>query len=165
MKRFLAGLAVALVFGASLTGCQWVKPMSDLDKLVNDSPMATFLEVRAAPAATPYASFDWTTDGCSSGPIGASPYNFTQACWRHDFSYRNLKRIEAQTGADMWNERNKYVADRRFQVDLKRRCDTFNVVVRPTCNAAAESFYNAVRLVAPYASDQTAADDPRHFRY
>lgn len=164
MRRLI--VVLGLVLGLQmLPGCSWVKPMQDLDKVVNDTTMTGFLGVRAHPAGTPYAGFDWTTDGCSSGPLGDSPYKFTEACWRHDFSYRNLKRIEAETRADMWNERNKYVADRRFQDDMKRRCETYNVVVKPTCNVAAETFYRAVRLVPPYASDQTEADNPRHFRW
>jgi hypothetical protein len=169
VRRRSARLAVAVasvvLAAQALTGCTAEIQMKDLDTLVNGSPMTTFLSVRAAPAKTPYAKFDWATDGCSSGPIGSSPYDFTQQCWRHDFSYRNLKRIEAQTGKDTWNERNKYVADRRFQDDLKRRCETFSSIIRPTCNVAAEAFYNAVRLVEPYASDQTETDNPRNFRW
>lgn len=162
--RYAAGVAVVVVTMVSLTGCgPWDRQMTDLDVLVNASPMTTFIATRNAPAGTAYAQFDWSSDGCSSGPFGSTPYDFSQACWRHDFSYRNLKRVEAQTGGDMWNERNKYVADRRFQDDMHRRCEAFNAIIKPTCNVAAETFYNAVRLVEPYASDQTQTDNPRNF--
>ncbi|NQV05828.1 hypothetical protein HQ535_04700, partial [bacterium] len=33
----------------------------------------------------------WETDGCSAPVLGAGPFDFTLACTRHDFGWRNLK--------------------------------------------------------------------------
>ena len=42
-----------------------------------------------------FPSLDWTTDGCSAPVVGneGRSFNFTQACVRHDFGYRNIKRL------------------------------------------------------------------------
>ena len=167
MKTRVTSLAVGLVMALiGLAGCQapaWAPEMRSLDNIVNSATMEQFLLVRSAPAGTAYATFDWSTDGCSV--VGSGPYNFSKACWRHDFAYRNLKRIEAATGGDMWNERNKYVADKRFQYDLKDRCSEYSSWIRPTCNVAAETYYLAVRAAPPSYSSQTLDEDPRTFRW
>ena len=36
-------------------------------------------------------NFDWSTDYCSAAPDRPLGFNFVNACWHHDFGYRNYK--------------------------------------------------------------------------
>ena len=146
----------------AVTAPVWTTQMNDLDYIVNTVSYANFQTMHAHPPAQ-YSYMDWSTDGCSDGVIGGGPYNFTPACYVHDFAWRNLKRITSTTGHPMWNERNKYVADERFYNDMKTRCQAINVFIRPTCVAVALVYFKAVRAITPYASDQTLKDNPTHF--
>ncbi len=38
--------------------------------------------------------FDWSTDYCSASPDNPLGFDFTLACWHHDFGYRNYKAID-----------------------------------------------------------------------
>jgi Prokaryotic phospholipase A2 len=171
MLRRLSLIAVILVSavalmgtpaGATTTTPTWQVQMNDLDYIVNTVTYANFQTMHASPPAQ-YSFMDWSTDGCSAGIIGGGPYNFTPACYVHDFAWRNLKRITSAYGVPMWNERNKYVADERFYNDMKIRCEAINVFIRPTCDATALIYFKAVRTVTPYASNQTLSDNPTHF--
>lgn len=45
-------------------------------------------------AAKYNAWHDWSTDSCSNGPDTGPHFDFKQACARHDWGWRNLKRID-----------------------------------------------------------------------
>src|SRR5580765_274282 len=51
--------------------------------------------------------FDWSSDGCSAPLVGNTgrSFDFTKACKRHDFGYRNLHLLEAHygSGSTYWN--------------------------------------------------------------
>ncbi|AGZ46282.1 phospholipase [Actinoplanes friuliensis] len=83
--------------------------------------------------------FDWTTDYCSSSPDNPLGFDFTNSCWHHDFGYRNYKAIGAF-------DANKARVDDTFYADLKRKCATYNTVVRPACVSLAWTYYQAVRI-------------------
>src|SRR3954451_23587158 len=109
VRRLTVGVALCLAVLSMLASASgavvapaWNVQMTDLDRIVNSTSYANFGPMHAHPP-TQYAYMDWSTDGCSAGPIGASPYHFDQACWRHDFSWRNLKRITNTTGHVEWN--------------------------------------------------------------
>ena len=159
------GLTLALtVAPVAAATPAWNVQMGDLDYIVNTVSYDGFNAMHLHPPAI-YSFMDWSTDGCSAGIIGGGPYHFDQACYRHDFSWRNLKRITSQTGHVEFNERNKYVADERFYNDMKHRCTSYNIFARPTCYATAYTYFKAVRSVAPYASAQTLHDNPSHFSW
>jgi hypothetical protein len=82
--------------------------------------------------------FNWSTDLCSSSPDNPLGFDFRYSCWRHDFGYRNYKAV-GQFPA------NKARVDSAFYEDLKRKCATYNVVVRPACLALAWTYYQAVK--------------------
>jgi hypothetical protein len=157
--------AISVVLSACDTAVPATTQLTDLDRLVNVISYEQFESLHQHPESSGYAYMDWSTDGCSAGPLGGSPYHFDEACFRHDFSWRNLKRITKLSGHELFTERNKYVADQRFLNDMKHRCDSYNAFVKPTCVVAAEGFYRAVRLVTPYASDQTLSENPHNFRW
>jgi Prokaryotic phospholipase A2 len=83
-------------------------------------------------------AFDWSTDYCSDSPDNPLGFNFSMSCARHDFGYRNYKAV-SQFPA------NKSRLDSAFYEDLKRKCATYNVFVRPACNALAWTYYQAVK--------------------
>jgi hypothetical protein len=82
--------------------------------------------------------FDWSTDYCSSSPDNPVGFDFKLSCYRHDFGYRNYKAV-GQFSA------NKARLDNAFYDDLKRRCASYNVVVRPACYSLAWTYYQAVK--------------------
>jgi hypothetical protein len=82
--------------------------------------------------------FDWSTDYCSSSPDNPLGFDFKLSCAHHDFGYRNYK-AAGQFDA------NKSRLDSAFYEDLKRKCATYNVLVRPACLSLAWTYYQAVR--------------------
>ncbi len=96
--------------------------------------------------------FDWSTDYCSSSPDNPLGFNFTNACWHHDFGYRNYKAIGQFSG-------NKARVDRTFHADLKRRCGTYSSVVRPACLSLAWTYYQAVSIFGSVAAVRQADID------
>lgn len=64
---------------------------------------------------------DWSQDGCSAHFVGYGN-EFKYGCLRHDLSWRTLPVIDGATGR-VWNERNRYAADRKFSADNTAYCD------------------------------------------
>ena len=102
----------------------------------------------------PWASyrFDWSTDYCSASPDNPLGFDFTNACWHHDFGYRNYKAI-GQFSA------NKARVDRMFYADLKRKCATYSSAVRPACASLAWTYYQAVSIFGSVAAVRQADID------
>lgn len=92
--------------------------------------------------------FDWTTDFCSAPLVGNSgrSFNFTNACRRHDFGYRNLHLLDQRYGSGYWNSSNRRHVDQQFLADMKSHCHSRPWYDEPTCYAWAQTFYTAVRL-------------------
>jgi hypothetical protein len=81
--------------------------------------------------------FDWSTDFCSSSPDQPSGFDFRMPCRRHDFGYRNYKRLGAF-------DANKSRVDSSFLQDMLRKCATYNVTVQWICVGIAHTYYEAV---------------------
>jgi phospholipase A2-like protein len=92
--------------------------------------------------------FDWSTDLCSAPLIGSTgrSFNFTNACRRHDFGYRNLQLLERRYGGDYWNSTSRHRADQQFLADMRSHCWSRPWYDEPICFAWAETFYAAVRV-------------------
>lgn len=88
-----------------------------------------------------YRELDWSTDYCSAPFVGNTgrSFNFRLPCQRHDFAYRNLKRIGAFT------EENRKRVDDRFLADMDSTCAPRGVTQRYNCYLWADTFYAAVR--------------------
>ena len=88
-----------------------------------------------------YPSLDWTTDGCSAPVIGneGRSFNFTQACTRHDFGYRNTKRL------GQFTEAVRTKIDEQFHRDLETSCISQVRTRKIRCLMWAETLYVAVR--------------------
>ncbi|HEU5111164.1 MAG TPA: phospholipase [Micromonosporaceae bacterium] len=83
--------------------------------------------------------FDWSTDHCSSSPDNPLGFDFRLSCHRHDFGYRNYKKMNLFSA-------NKARVDSAFYEDMRRRCAAYNVALRPACYSLAWTYYQAVRV-------------------
>jgi hypothetical protein len=91
--------------------------------------------------------FDWSTDYCSSSPDNPLGFDFKLSCARHDFGYRNYKAVDQF-------DTNKSRLDSAFYADLKRKCATYNSLVRPACLSLAWTYYQAVRAFGSVVASQ-----------
>ncbi|MCB2224947.1 MAG: phospholipase [Actinobacteria bacterium] len=87
----------------------------------------------------------WDSDGCSAPVLGAGPFDFTLACSRHDFGWRNLKNIH-DADSPVWHVGNKDRVDAGFLYDMRVRCAAMPVFWRIGCDTTARVYYTAVRL-------------------
>ncbi len=87
----------------------------------------------------------WETDGCSAPVLGSGPFDFTLACTRHDFGWRNLKEFHRDS-IPMWQIENKDRVDAGFLYDMRVRCSSMPSLVRVGCDTTARVYYTAVRL-------------------
>ena len=93
--------------------------------------------------------FDWSTDYCSASPDKPAGFDFRMPCWHHDFGYRNYKDVGAFPA-------NKSRIDSMFYFDLRTKCATYNVIVRPACYSLAWTYYEAVSTFGSLAAVSTA---------
>ena len=99
-----------------------------------------------AEPTTPHPGYlVWESDGCSAPVLGRGPFDFTLACSRHDFGWRNLKALDG-SGAPVWHIGNKDRVDAGFLWDMRTRCAAFSGVSRLGCDTTARVYYTAVRL-------------------
>ena len=87
----------------------------------------------------------WASDGCSAPVLGSGPFDFTLACNRHDFGWRNLKEFDGDS-TPMWQIDNKDRVDAGFLYDMRTRCSALPSLVRFGCDTTARIYYTAVRL-------------------
>jgi hypothetical protein len=88
-----------------------------------------------------YPFLDWTTDGCSAPVVGneGRSFNFTHACVRHDFGYRNTKKL------GQFNEIVRTKLDEQFRRDLESSCAPQVRTRKIRCLMWVETFFVAVR--------------------
>ncbi|HSA51626.1 MAG TPA: phospholipase [Yinghuangia sp.] len=106
--------------------------VSTTDRLMFTESLETFVATRAS--ADRPTDVDWSSDGCTSAPDSPFGYDFTHACWRHDFGYRNYK---AQV---RFTEEARLRIDDRFHADMYDLCGGSSL-----CRATADVYYGAVR--------------------
>ena len=87
----------------------------------------------------------WDSDGCSAPVLGSGPFDFSLACNRHDFGWRNLKNAH-DADAPVWHVGNKDRVDAGFLYDMRVRCAAVPVFWRIGCDTTARVYYTAVRL-------------------
>jgi hypothetical protein len=114
-----------------------------VELMLYTTPMSGFVAAVASDAW-----FDWSTDFCSVPLVGNTgrTFNFTNACRRHDFGYRNLQLLDRRYGGSHWNSSSRKRVDQQFLADLKRHCWARPWYDEPTCLAWAQTFYAGVRL-------------------
>lgn len=90
---------------------------------------------------------DWTSDGCSAPVVGSTgrTFDFTAACRRHDFGYRNYKTLDE---GSWWTPTMRHRIDRVFRNDMFRDCSRRRGTARRMCRTWANTFYKMVRAYA-----------------
>jgi hypothetical protein len=116
-----------------------------VESLLYATTLSTFVATAKRP---PDTWFDWSTDYCSAPLVGSTglSFDFTNACRRHDFGYRNLKLIEQRYGDDAWNSASRKRVDQTFLADMRSHCAGRAFTLRAQCYTWAQTFYGAVRL-------------------
>lgn len=135
---FFAALA-ALVVASTTT---LASPITVAERLVFRTSLASFVET--ADSERRDARLDWTTDGCSAPLVESTgrSFDFTKACRRHDFAYRNIARLD---GGQHWTSRMRSRVDSVFLRDMQRDCAARPRVTRTTCRNWAALFHSVVR--------------------
>ena len=120
-------------------------PHSVVDALVFRSSLAAF--IHESDSGSHDRRLDWTSDGCSAPVVGGTgrSFDFTDACRRHDFAYRNLSRMD---GGRWWNARLRSRIDDVFKRDMEIHCAHRDAFERASCRAWATVFHRAVRTWA-----------------
>lgn len=103
-----------------------------------NAPMAEFRRARAARPGP----FDWDNDSCSNSPDRPARYDFSGACARHDFGYRNygVGPIQAAPFDDV-----RAGVDARFRADMFDECARWPGLSGTECRGFAKSYHQAVR--------------------
>ncbi len=134
-----------------------------VETLMFRTSMNSFVAASRSPRGTDFA-LDWTSDRCSAPVVGSTgrSFDFTAACLRHDFGYRNYKMLDRTYNCPRrepgvacadgtwsygrwWNSSNRARLDAQFKKDLFAHCASRPVWDRPTCRAWATTFHTAVR--------------------
>ena len=112
-----------------------------VDRAVFELSLRDFVRSRMS-LRREYRHLDWTTDYCSAPVVGneGRSFNFRNACMRHDFAYRNYRRLGA-LDAPM-----RDAVDEVFHGDLVSSCLPKRVSLRLRCLAWAEVFFEMVRV-------------------
>ena len=158
LTRFLlapvAGMLVALTIAtpaaAAVTAEQKLSVMSSWSQPSSGSYNA-WNAARLNQAAWAEYAFDWSTDLCSTSPDRPLGFDFRLPCTRHDFGYRNYKAM-GQFPA------NKSRIDDAFYFDLRAKCATYNVFVRPSCYSLAWTYYQAAKTFGSLRVSQAELD-------
>ncbi len=167
-KRIAIVILVALM-GTVLAGCKPSRPdrYSHVKILIDyqdkGTTLSTFVRNRDNRGYRDrYWYYDWSTDECSSAPnnppvpVGAfvSSVSFTSACRRHDFGYRNLKRLQAEYNREnapnrphYWSDGHRHQVDNTLLRDMRTSCrGRFGKYspYRASCYAVSELYYYGV---------------------
>ena len=144
-------LAIGATSHAASASATSPDQIARLDTLVFRTSLTSFTRIAARPSRAD-SSFDWSTDHCSAPLIGSTgrSFDFTTACARHDFAYRNFKRMDAtnQPRGQWWNSRMRHRIDLQFQRDMNDHCSRRGITERAPCRIWAETFYRLVRIAA-----------------
>lgn len=140
-----AGVAGALASSvcdvARLAACRRAEAAEDPRRLVDryaNGALEDFLRYRDSRGRDP--RLDWSTDYCSAPILGSRGlgYDFTEACLRHDFAYRNYRRLGL-------SRRTRARADSVFLGDMRSHCATRSLLMAPRCHQRALQYYAGVR--------------------
>ncbi len=108
-----------------------------VDRLAS-APLQEFLAYRGSAERDP--RLDYSTDLCSAPIVGSEgrTFDFTSACIRHDFGYRNYSDLGLFKG-------RRRAVDDRFLADMRALCERELPWHRLSCGTWARTFYGGVR--------------------
>lgn len=140
------GVPVSVIAAVAAVGL-WVSAPSAsalqvAERLVLKESLATFLAAVESPDRDP--RLDWSSDGCSAPVVESTgrTFDFTDACRRHDFGYRNIAKLE---NGRRWTAAMRAKVDAVFRRDMRTHCARRSSVSRVACRTWAEVYYRVVR--------------------
>jgi hypothetical protein len=153
MRRLVPLTAGVAALVLALTAC--VPPLQQqkdtVDRLLHESAKTFEAQASSATFRAQHPGLDFSSDGCSNwflpdhlNDTGAT-FDFTAACWHHDFAYRNYKRFEAG-GLVPDPEGTRSRLDSMFRADMDADCAPRPAWQRPTCYSRADLYYYLVRV-------------------
>ena len=133
---------VSTLVVAAMISASTPPPLAVAHSMMFRTPLSSFIATTTSPARD--ARLDWTTDGCSAPVVGSTgrTFDFTHACHRHDFGYRNFKAIDR---GKWWTSSMRQRIDTVFRRDMLLDCDSRPKTAKKLCRAWATTFYKAVR--------------------
>jgi hypothetical protein len=165
--------ALALALLLTFTGCTPKPTVADLDRkvfatslpafdrwwrgeqaAVNHVPRSTIDRwLRSDPkrldsAAARRGSWDLSTDLCSFAPDTGPGFDFRVPCIRHDFAWRNLRRLQDRWGGSIDTRARRLEASRQFLRDMQSTCAVRPAVQRVPCAVVARTYFAAVSAVS-----------------
>jgi len=143
MPLLLSSIALTL-FGVGLQS-PVTDTVTELRRLMFSTSLVTFIDLADTPPRD--TRFDWSSDGCSAPLIGGTgrTFDFTNACRRHDFGYRNFSRIDRGI---WWDAPTRRRIDDKFLSDMRTNCSHRSTKDRLMCRSWALVFYRTVRAYA-----------------
>ncbi|WP_329391616.1 phospholipase (plasmid) [Streptomyces sp. NBC_01351] len=133
------------------TRAEKIARLTALTQFGTDATNAWYREYGAHRTGKPDRyEFRWTTNVCNSpAPNSIGSYDFTLACVRHDFGYRNYRDLFGEA-AFRDNPTGKQRIDQIFLQDLNQVCDqrgwpkAYTPSDRAACKAAANTYFGVV---------------------
>lgn len=117
-------------------------PARTIERAMFKMPLAQFIAL--ADSGGRDGRLDWSSDGCSAPLVGGTgrSFDFTAACRRHDFGYRNYKVLD---GGRHWTAALRRRIDGMFLSDMLTTCAPRPRAMRAMCRGWARTFHRAVR--------------------
>lgn len=134
-RPFAAALALCAVLSTAgampAAAAPEPDPRRTTDRLLFATDLPGFLAVRDSADRPELA---WESDGCTYAPDRPFGYRVLEACYRHDFGYRNYRLQERFT------EATRRRIDQLFLADMNLICGRDLL-----CRGTAQVYYRAVR--------------------
>lgn len=136
LRRTMRRMAVTVAITGTLFAGAGTAQAESIETITDDYLFSKSLsQFNSIWAEKPHSDqLDWSSDACSWSPDKPLGFDFTGACHRHDFGYRNYKK------QSRFSDANRKSIDDNFYSDMKTMCNG-NAV----CNGAAWTYYQAVR--------------------
>ena len=151
-RAVTAVLVLFVLLGSA--GCTPKPTVAELDRKVFATSLGTFDRwLASAPerldsAAARRRPWDVSTDLCSSAPDTGPVFDFRVPCIRHDFAWRNLRRLQARLGGSIDTRARRLDASRQFLRDMEATCAARPPVQRNACRGIARAYFAAVSAVS-----------------
>ena len=90
-------------------------------------------------------AFIWSTDGCTKLADKPGGFNFKLSCARHDFGYRNYKKMMGKTA--FRHSKHERRIDKAFLFDMNNQCAVQphkTDAERQKCRKTAKKYYDRV---------------------
>ncbi len=168
-----ASLIVAVVLALSAASCTPRPTLAQLDRTLYATSLPAFRDwwrqehararhvsvdtvdrwLAAAPErldapAARMGNWNLSTDLCSFAPDTGPVFDFRFPCIRHDFAWRNLRRLDTRLGGGIDTRARRLAASRQFLRDMQASCSMRPAFQRPACGAMAHAYFRAVSVVS-----------------